>query len=384
MHLIGTLFFGLIALFWITYGLKVAYGAARLPWLKDFPAARDEECPHISVVFAARDEEEKLPAALATLVAIDYPQLEIIAVDDRSTDATSRLLDEFAAAHPQLKVVHIQELPPGWLGKPHALQNAYEVSSGEWLVFTDADVQFQRDSLRRVVSLVRDRGLDHLALLGDVKRSGFWDNVLISFFAMGFQLATDPYQVSNPHSRSYVGVGAFQMLKRSAYETCGTHRRLAMEVVDDMKLGKLVKQSGFRSAVAVAQHAVSVEWHIGLQNLVRGVEKNFFAGAQFSLGLAAAQILALLAMNVVPFVGLFLGHGWIRAFAVIAVLIALCFHLGVDVVMQISPLYCLTLPLGAAVFAYMVLRSTVVTLRQGGIVWRDTFYPLDELRRGLV
>jgi hypothetical protein len=384
MHLIGTLFFGLIALFWITYGLKVAYGAARLPWLKDFPAARDEECPHISVVFAARDEEEKLPAALATLVAIDYPQLEIIAVDDRSTDATSRLLDEFAAAHPQLKVVHIQELPPGWLGKPHALQNAYEVSSGEWLVFTDADVQFQRDSLRRVVSLVRDRSLDHLALLGDVKRSGFWDNVLISFFAMGFQLATDPYQVSNPHSRSYVGVGAFQMLKRSAYETCGTHRRLAMEVVDDMKLGKLVKQSGFRSAVAVAQHAVSVEWHIGLQNLVRGVEKNFFAGAQFSLGLAAAQIFALLAMNVVPFAGLFLGHGWIRAFAAIAVLIALCFHLGVDVVMQISPLYCLTLPVGAAVFAYMVLRSTVVTLRQGGIVWRDTFYPLDELRRGLV
>jgi Glycosyl transferase family 2 len=384
MHLIGILFFGLIALFWITYGLKVAYGAARLPWLKDFPAARDEECPHISVVFAARDEEEKLPAALATLVAIDYPQLEIIAVDDRSTDATSRLLDEFAAAHPQLKVVHIQELPPGWLGKPHALQNAYEVSSGEWLVFTDADVQFQRDSLRRVVSLVRDRSLDHLALLGDVKRSGFWDNVLISFFAMGFQLATDPYQVSNPHSRSYVGVGAFQMLKRSAYETCGTHRRLAMEVVDDMKLGKLVKQSGFRSAVAVAQHAVSVEWHIGLQNLVRGVEKNFFAGAQFSLGLAAAQIFALLAMNVVPFAGLFLGHGWIRAFAAIAVLIALCFHLGVDVVMQISPLYCLTLPVGAAVFAYMVLRSTVVTLRQGGIVWRDTFYPLDELRRGLV
>lgn len=384
MHLIGILFFGLVALFWITYGLKVAYGAARLPWLKDFPAARDEECPRISVIFAARDEEKKLPAALATLVAIDYPQLEIIAVNDRSTDATSRLLDEFAAAHPQLKVVHIQELPPGWLGKSHALQKAYEVSSREWLVFTDADVQFQRDSLRRVVSLVRDRGLDHLALLGDVKRSGFWDNVLISFFAMGFQLATDPYQVSNPHSRSYVGVGAFQMLKRSVYEACGTHRRLAMEVVDDMKLGKLVKQAGFRSAVAVAQHAVSVEWHIGLQNLVRGVEKNFFAGAQFSLGLAAAQIFALLAMNVVPFVGLFFGHGWIHAFAAISVLIALCFHLGVDVVMQISPLYCLTLPVGAAVFAYMVLRSTVVTLRQGGIVWRDTFYPLDELRRGLV
>jgi glycosyltransferase involved in cell wall biosynthesis len=384
MHLIGLLFFGLIALCWTTYGLKVAYGAARLPRLKDFPQAADEQCPRLSLIFAARDEEMKLPAALRTLVAIDYPQLEIIAVDDRSTDSTSQVLDAFAAAHPQLKVVRVRKLPSGWLGKPHALYRAYEVSTGAWLVFTDADVEFQCDSLRRAVSLVAARGLDHLTLLADVKRCGFWDHVLISFFAMGFQLATDPYEVSNPHSRSYVGVGAFQMIRRSAYEACGTHRRLAMEVVDDMKLGKLVKRAGFRSSVAVAQQALSVEWHAGLRNLVRGVEKNFFAGAQFSVGLASAQIFALLAMNVVPFAGLFFGHGWIRLFAAVAVLAALCFHLGVDVIMRISPLYCLSLPLGAVVFAYMILRSMVITLRQGGIVWRDTFYPLDELRRGLV
>jgi uncharacterized membrane protein (DUF2068 family) len=157
-----------------------------------------------------------------------------------------------------------------------------------------------------------------------------------------------------------------------------------MEVIDDMKLGKLVKMAGFRSGIAVAQRYVSVQWHVGLGNLVRGVEKNFFAAAQFQLSTAAAQILALLVMNVLPFVGLFLGHGWIRAFAAISVLIATCFHLGVDVVMRISPLYCLTLPLGAIIVSYMILRSTIITLRQGGIVWRDTFYPLDELRRGLV
>ena len=134
MHLFWLVLFVLIALFWTTYGSKVAYGALRLPWLKDFAPAADDDCPRISVLFAARDEEEKLPGALATLVAVDYPNLEIVAVDDRSSDATSRILDEFALNHPQLRVVHVRELPAGWLGKPHALQKAYEASSGEWLV----------------------------------------------------------------------------------------------------------------------------------------------------------------------------------------------------------------------------------------------------------
>jgi glycosyltransferase involved in cell wall biosynthesis len=384
MHFFWILLFGLIAFFWTTYGLKVAYGTLQLPWLKDYNAADNASCPPISLIFAARDEQEKLPAALATLVSIDYPSLEIIAVDDRSGDATPKILDEFAAQHPQLKVVHVRELPEGWLGKPHALQSGHEVSRGELIVFTDADVKFEPDALRRVVTLFRERGLDHLALLGDVERSGFWDTVLISFFGMGFQLATDPHNVSNPNSRTYAGVGAFQMLSRAAYEACGTHRRLAMEVVDDMKLGKVVKMAGFRSGVAVAQSYVSVAWHLGLRNLVRGVEKNFFAWAQFRVSVAAAQIFGLFILNVFPFVGLIFGHGWIRPLAGISVLIALSFHLGVDVVMRASPLYCLTLPLGATIFAYMILRSTVITLRQGGIVWRDTFYRLEELRQGLV
>ncbi|HWN74712.1 MAG TPA: glycosyltransferase family 2 protein [Candidatus Udaeobacter sp.] len=384
MHLFWLVLFGLIALFWSTYGLKVAYGALRLPWLKDCAPAADADCPRISVIFAARDEEEKLPGALATLVAVDYPNLEIVAVDDRSSDATSRILDEFAANHPQLRVAHVRELPAGWLGKPHALQKGYEVSSGEWLVFTDADVKFRPDALRRVVTLVRGRGLDHLTLVGNVERSGFWDTVVISFFVMGFQLAADLHAVNNPNSRAYVGVGAFQMLNRSPYEACGTHRRLAMEVIDDMKLGKLVKQAGFRSGVAIAEDAVSVEWHLGLQNLIRGLEKNFFAAAGFSVGMVALQIVSMLLFNVAPFLGLAFGGGWVRVLAGIAVVAALGFHVGGDVVMRVSPLYCLTLPLGAVLFAYILLRSTVITLQQGGIYWRETFYELEELRRGLV
>jgi glycosyltransferase involved in cell wall biosynthesis len=384
MHLFGIFFFGTLALFWLTYGLKTALGAARLPWLKDFSPASDAECPKISLIFAARDEQEKLPHALSTLTEIDYPNLEIIAVDDRSTDATPRILDEFAASHERLRVVHVSQLPPGWLGKPHALQQAYEASTGDWLLFTDADVKFKPDTLRRTMSLVRQLKFDHLTLFGDAEMIGFWERVLIPFFGMSFQLAIQPHQVSNPHSRAYVGVGAFQMLKRTVYEACGTHRRLALEVVDDIKLGKIVKMGAFHSGVAIAQDAVSVRWHAGLGNLIRGVEKNFFASTQFSPWLAFLQFLALIAFNVVPFGGLLFGHGWVRILAGISVLIPLCFLIGVDYVMRVSPLYCLTLPLAALMFAYMLLRSTFITLKQGGIVWRGTFYSLDELRRGVV
>jgi hypothetical protein len=384
MHVIGLVLSGLIALFWLTHGLRVAYGAIRLPWVKDFTPAADDDCPPISILFAARDEEEKLPAALATLMEIDYPRLEVIAVDDRSQDATGRILDEFAAAHPGLRVVHVTELPPGWLGKPHALQKAYEASSGEWLLFTDADVRFKADLLRRAIAMVKTGNLDHLTLLCDVEMIGFWETVLITFFGLGFHLGTEPGRVSDARSSRYVGVGAFQLLRRSAYEASGTHRRLAMEVVDDMKLGKIVKQAGFRSCCGVAQDFVAVRWHAGVGNLVRGVTKNFFAGAGYSLGLVVVQLAGLMMMNVLPFVGVVFAHGWIRLFCAIAVVIAVCFQAGVAIVMRVSPLYALTHPLGGLLFCYMLLRSTVVTLWQGGIIWRDTFYPLEELKRGVV
>jgi glycosyltransferase involved in cell wall biosynthesis len=315
---------------------------------------------------------------------IDYPGLEVVAVDDRSQDSTGQILDKFGATHSRLRVVHVERLPEGWLGKPHGLQKAYEASSGEWLLFTDADVQFKSDVLRRVVSLIEARKLDHLALLGEVETVGFWERVLITFFGLGFHLATNPSQVSNPRSSRYIGVGAFQLVKRSAYEASGTHKRLAMEVVDDMKLGKIVKQAGFRSGCAVAEDFVTVRWHAGLGNLVRGVTKNFFAGAGYDLRIVAGQLVGLVMMNILPFAGVVFGHGWIRALSAIAVMIALGFHVGVAWVMRVSPLYALTHPLGAAIFFYMLLRSTVVTLWQGGIVWRDTFYPLEELKRGVV
>lgn len=384
MHALAIVISGGVALFWIFVSLRAAYGSLNIPWLKDFDISPKQVKPRISLLFAARDEEEKLPAALATLAELDYPELEIIAVDDRSTDATGRILDEFAAAHPRFRAIHVTELPDGWLGKPHALQKAYEASSGEWLLFTDADVRFKPDVPRRAMALATNRKLDHLSLYGDVEMVGFWETVLLTFFGMAFLMATNPNGVVNPKSKTYAGVGAFQMLKRSAYEASGTHKRLAMEVVDDMRLGKIVKQAGFRSGVGIAQDFVIVRWQSGLRNLLNGVTKNFFAGAGFSVPRVIVAISGLLLTNFLPFAGVAFGHGWVRILSAIAAVMALSMHAGVDIVQRVSPLYCFTLPVGAIFFSYMLLRSTIVTLKQGGIVWRDTFYPLDELKRGAV
>lgn len=384
MHSFELILCGFIASFWVFYGFHIAYGALHLPVIKDIAPASDGDCPRMSILLAARDEEEKLPAALATLMEIDYPNLEVVAVDDRSKDATGRTLNDFAALHPRLRVVHVADLPPGWLGKPYALQKAYEAATGEWLVFTDADVRFKPDVLRRAVALARQQSLDHLSLLCDVEMVGFWEKALITFFVAVFHLATNPRLVGSHRSPFYVGIGAFQLVKRSTYEASGTHRRLAMEVIDDMKLGKLIKRSGFRSGVGISQDSVVVRWHAGLGNLITGVTKNFFAGFGYNLGFVAVGISGLLLLNVAPFFGLVFGHGWIRILAAIASVIALGFYGGAAVSMRVSPIYSLTYPLGSILLSYMLLRSAVVTIRQGGIVWRDTFYPLKELKRGVV
>ena len=357
---------------------------SRLPRIADVTPLNNEACPPVSIVLAARDEAEKLPRALKTLLGQDYPRFEVVAADDRSKDATGQVLDEFARTSKALKVVHIAELPPGWLGKPHALQRAYEQSSGDWLVFTDADVHFAPDLLRRAMALAQERNLDHLTLLAEVEMQGFWETTAVSYFGLGFVFGQEPWQISKRNSRRYIGVGAFQLLRRSVYEAIGTHRRLALEVIDDMKLGKLVKFGGFRSQVAFSGERLRVRWHHGLGNIIRGVTKNMFAACGFRLSMALAGIAAVFALSILPFFGLLFAVGAPRVLAGLAAAAAITLHAVLISTTRTSLLYALTHPLGATIFCYMMARSTVVTLWRGGVEWRGTFYPLAQLRKGLV
>src|ERR1700736_3830157 len=326
LHIFWIVLFGLIASLWIVQGIRAGIGMARLPWLSDAPPLPLGDVPQISVIFAARDEAEKLPGAIQTLLSQDYPEFEVVAVNDRSQDQTPAILHDLERAKPNLKVINIANLPPGWLGKPHALVAGFEQSQGEWLVFTDADVHFAPDVLRRAVALAQDRQWDNLPLLASVEMLGFWEITAITYFSLGFIIGNEPWQASNPRSGRYVGVGAFQLVRRAAYEKSGGHRRLRMDVIEDMKLGKLIKMAGFRSGVAVAQDMVRVRWHSGLRNVIRGVTKNMFAAVHYNALFALAAMALTLIMSVLPFFGLVFATGWARVFATIAALTAILIH----------------------------------------------------------
>ncbi|HEV2305840.1 MAG TPA: glycosyltransferase family 2 protein, partial [Candidatus Acidoferrales bacterium] len=263
MHILAITCFSTLALLWIASTVTTYRGMASIPSLAAIAPFEGPEFPRISILLAARDEAEKLPAALASLLALHYPNYEVIAVDDRSTDATGKILDDFAGRDARLKVIHVTELPRGWLGKPHALEAAYKQSTGEWLVFTDADVHFAPDLLRRALAFVQRERAEHLTLLARLDLRGFWEPVALGYLGVAFALGARPWKTNDPKSKAYMGVGAFQMIRRETYEAVGTHQRLAMEVVDDMKLGKLVKMGGFRSTAAPSEHLLRVRWQEG-------------------------------------------------------------------------------------------------------------------------
>ena len=384
MHIFWTAFLGAIAAVWLAQVIEIAIGFREIPRLAEIPPAPDAGCPKISILFAARDEAEKLPGALATFLALDYPHYEVVGVDDRSEDGTGATLEAAAWKDARLKAVRVSSLPSGWLGKPHALQQAYENSSGDWLVFTDADVHFAPDVLRRAVALAKEKGWEHLTLMASVKMYTPGEKMLMTFFGMAFVIGTRPWRTNSQESTGYTGVGAFQMIRRSAYEKMGTHRRLAMEVIDDMKLGKLAKEAGVRSGVALAAEHVSVHWHAGVRNTIRGTTKNFFAASGYRVWLACAHVFGLLLMCEFPLLAIGFAHGWARIFAASAAALPLTVMASAAMECNVSPLYALGYPLGGLIFAWMVARSAIVTLWQGGIVWRGTFYPLEELKRGVV
>jgi hypothetical protein len=384
LHNFWILYFAGLAAVSIAAGLRALVGLRNIPRLANARPPSERALPLISVIFAARDEAEKLPAALASLLGLTYPRYEVIAVNDRSSDETSGILNQFARTSKLLRVIDIHELPAGWLGKTHALDAGEKTSSGEWLVFTDADVHFDPDVLSRALGLAEERGWDHLTLLSGVDMRGVWETAAVSYFTLIFLFGNSVWSVNNPRSPSYVGVGAFQLVRRTAYEAAGGHRRLALELIDDMKLGKIIKMAGFRSGVAVGTDEVRLRWHTGLGHIIRGVTKNMFAAMHFNIFFASAAALAQILLCVVPWFGVIFATGWARLFAALGLAALLAIQGASLRAARKSPLYAITQPIGATLFAWMILRSAIVTLWRGGVTWRGTFYSLAELKKGAV
>jgi len=343
--------------------------------------------PRVSIIVPARNEEATVEGVLRGLVALDYPQLEVIAVDDRSTDRTGERMDAFAASQngsDRLKILHITELPAGWLGKTHAMWTATQHAKGEWLLFTDADVFFRPDTLHRAMAYAASANADHLVMFPSMVMKTPGERMMISFFQTLFVFGHRPWKVADPKSKDHMGVGAFNLIRRPAYDSIGTYKALRMEVLDDMKLGKVVKEAGFAQRNVFGDGLLSIRWAEGAFGVVNNLTKNFFAVMSFQWWRTVASAVALAYLNLMPFLGVWVAPGWSRAGYVLALASIFAIYTGMSSRSHVPWYYCLLHPVSSALFVYTLLRSMFITLRDGGVTWRGTKYPLDELRKGLV
>ena len=362
--------------------------------------------PRVSIIVPARNEEASIEQALRTLLALDYDNYEVIAVNDRSTDRTGEIMERVAreldtlpsksqnplrvaqnvtrVGHPLLRVIHHTELPPGWLGKTHAMWTAANQASGEWLLFTDADVLFKPDSLRRTLVYAEAEPADHVVLFPRMimKRPG--EYMMIAFFQTMFMFGHRPWKVADPSTDDHMGVGAFNLVRRRVYDAVGTYEALRMEVLDDMKLGKIVKNAGFRQRNVFGGDLISIRWGHGAFGIVNNLTKNFFAVLSFQSWRTLISAFGLAFINLGPFLGICFAHGWARLPYGVALGSMLLVYIGMSWRSSVPPYYFLLHPVSTGMFIYTLLRSMFLTLWNDGIVWRGTKYPLEELRKGIV
>jgi cellulose synthase/poly-beta-1,6-N-acetylglucosamine synthase-like glycosyltransferase len=346
--------------------------------------SEETEWPRVSLVIPARNEERNIREALGSVLQLDYPRLEILAVDDRSTDGTGAILDDFAAEDPRLRVEHIQELPPGWLGKNHALHRAAAQASGDFLLFTDADVVMDDDVLRRAVAHMEREQLDHLALAPYVEMPG----LLLQSFAITFTVFLSayfrPWKARDPKSSAYIGIGAFNLIRTRVYRELRGHELIAMRPDDDMMLGRIIKRHGYRQDFADATDKMSVPWYGSIREMTVGLEKNLFSGVDYRLSVIVVSSLIALLFNVAPFLMVWLTSGIPRAMFGGSVAILLLASLGAAQRLRLPRSAALLFPLAVLLFLFVQWRATWLTLTQQGIRWRDTFYPLAELKANRV
>jgi glycosyltransferase involved in cell wall biosynthesis len=373
-----------------TVGLAVAcvdfvVGHRRLRWLGEVAAASTASmCPSVSIVAAARNEARGIEAAVTSFLGLDYPGLEIVVVDDRSTDQTGAILERLARRHVRLRIKRVVELPGGWLGKNHALAAGAADASGELLLFTDADVVFEPTTLRRAVMVMEQDRLDHLTAIPDARVPGFALSAFVAAFGVFFSMYARPWKVRDPRSRAHIGVGAFNLIRARAYRAIGTHRAIRMRPDDDIKLGKLVKKCGFRQDVVSGRDFVVVEWYGSLGELIDGLMKNAFAGLNYSLVAVAGGTAALFVMNVWPFLAVAVTEGVTRLLnAVSVLLIAVIFRTSTRCTGSRFG-YVVAFPAAALLFMYIIWRSALLAVVSGRVTWRGTDYPLAEMRANRV
>ena len=335
----------------------------------------------VSIIVPACNEAHGVETAMKKLLLQDYPHIEIIAINDRSTDETGEILNRLAEEDHRLRVIHIEELPSGWLGKANALQKGADLAIGEYLLFTDGDIEMDGSTVSRAMGYMVSNDVDHLSLIFKNTSTGWLLNSLILDSGAGLLQMFRPWKAKDPSSRCFIGVGAFNMVRKAVYDQIGGHSTISMHPVDDIMLGKLIKQSGFRQDCLFGHDLVTVHWYESISQMAEGLNKNVLAMVNFRFAYVPILLGAVVYCNILPFWGMILTNGWTQFLFFLVMVIKLMAFLVGSLYIGVSPWCALGTIISPYITCYIIIRSTWRNYRDNGIIWRGTHYSLADLQK---
>ena len=389
--IISTIFFilALVIIFWLhtRYHLEIIVEPTPPPAI----------APLISICIPARNEEKNISKCVESALTQDYPNFEVIVLDDRSTDATAEILRQLAShqclghrrrQNNKLKVIHGSDLPSGWAGKPHALYQAAKSARGEWLCFVDADTFLSPQTLSSCLVKAIETKADLFTIMTRQIMGTFWEKVILPLVMTALSVGFSPRRVNDPKLRDAVANGQFILIRRSIYDAIGGHESVKDQIVEDKAIAEKVKWNGYRLIVADGKQVAKTRMYTSLASMWEGWTKNIYLGlrdrpSMLLLGAfgATVALIAALFMPIWPLLGVLWylnGGGWMALGVIIKSLIvwgALLLARGLTAHgMGISPWYAFTTPLGAGIFAAMMLVSAWKVLSGRGVTWKGRSY----------
>jgi cellulose synthase/poly-beta-1,6-N-acetylglucosamine synthase-like glycosyltransferase len=340
------------------------------------------DAPFVSILVPARNEEHRVLAkCIRSILAQDYGHFEVIAVNDRSTDATGLILDTLARSDERLHVIDGLEPPAGWLGKPYAMQQALHHANGEWILATDADMIFDSQTLRTAVHRTLEANCQALTIIPHFEASSFWERVMIPTWSWVFLMFTLFYRPANPKTQGAVGIGGFFLMRRAALQSVGGYEDLKDEVMEDVRLAEKLKRSGACVLIEHAPNLVSTRMYSNFREMWECSTKNWFSGVRFSLPFALSCVLSMYLMSVAPpliallcMIGIVAGveaDVWLILIPVLLSWFLQIFVLAlVSIRSKVSPAYALTSPLGLSLCYAMLFDSSLRITTGKGVTWK--------------
>lgn len=338
-----------------------------------------DNLPKISIVIASQNEERDIEGCVRSLLSQLYPNLQLIVVNDRSTDRTGDILNHLSKEFPILQVIHIDHLPNGWLGKNHALWVGAKKATGNFILFCDADIHFQPTTLISILDIVTSNKKTFAAVFPQFIANGFWNRGFIINFAILLSIRIRFWEVPFSWSSAYCGIGACNLIERHLYESFGGHEALKMEIADDMVLAKLAKKNGGKPCMIAGRQHVQVEWQKGgLVATMKGLEKNAFAGFKYSWWLLISQSSFLLLLSIWPFIS-FLISPLLGIFSFSALLLI---YTSYSVIFSLDAWkHSLFFPLNTLLLIGTSFYSAITMTLKKGIRWRNSVYDLNEIKK---